>query len=465
MADQVYIPAYIKVHLGAPDSNAETVSVPFLTYIKNVASSEIYPTWPESAIRANMYAQISFALNRIYTEHYRARGYNFDITSLPAYDQNFVYNRSIFGPMETIGNELFNDYVARGDNVEPLLTVYCDGRTTTCKGLSQWGTVDLANQGMTPYQILQRYYGNDIRIRRNAPILNITQSYPGYPLRLGSTGANVALIQNQLNYVHRAYSTVPRILTVDGRFGKDTEDSVKEFQKIFQLPQDGIVGKGTWYKLLYIYNAVRKLEDLHSQGEQMGNVPKDFQRTLKLGDSGKDVNIVQFYINNIASFNPSVPSVTVTSTFDPDTVDAVKDFQRYVGLPATGELDRATFDRLYNSYQGTLLAHESIFRQPSTKKYPGTPLRPGSTGDDVRTLQLYLLALAKAYPEIPQVVAIGYFGDLTEKAVLAFQKRFGLKEDGIVGQETWNKITSEYQSIRSRVINTFRPIREDLREI
>lgn len=465
MADQVYIPAYIRVHLGSPDANVETVTVPFLTYIKNVASSEIYPTWPESAIRANMYAEISFALNRIFTEHYRSRGYNFDITSLPAYDQNFVYNRSIFGPMETIGNELFNDYIVRGGHVEPLLAVYCDGKTTTCKGLSQWGTVDLAGQGLTPLQILQRYYGNDIEIRRNAPILNITQSYPGYPLRLGSSGDNVAFIQNELNAVNKSYSTIPKIVAVDGRFGKGTEDAVKEFQKTFQLPQDGIVGKGTWYKLLYIYNAVKKLETLHSQGQQLATAPKDFQRTLRLGDSGKDVNIVQFYINTIASFNPSVPSVTVTSSFDPDTVAAVRDFQRYVGLPVTGELDRATFDRLYNSYQGTLLAHEAIFRRPETQKYPGVALRPGSTGEDVRTLQLYLLAIAKAYPDIPQVVAIGYFGDLTEKAILAFQRKFGINPDGVVGQDTWNKITSEYRNIRSRVIQTFLSYREDIIKI
>ncbi len=455
MPEQVYIPAYIKVHLGAPDSNAETVTVPFLTYVKNVASSEVYPTWPENAIRANMYAQISFALNRIFTEHYRTRGYNFDITSLPAYDQNFVYNRSIFGPMETIGNELFNDYIARTNHAEPLLAVYCDGRTSTCKGLSQWGSVDLANQGLTPFQILQRYYGNDIQIRRNAPILDVTQSYPGYALKLGSSGANVAFVQNELNYVHRSYSTIPKIVAVDGKFGKDTEDSVKEFQKIFQLQQDGIVGKGTWYKLLYIYSAVRKLATLHSEGEKLGSAPKDFQRTLKLGDSGKDVNIVQFYINNIANFNPSVPSVPMSSTYDPETVDAVKAFQKYSGLTVTGELDRETFDRLYNDYQGTILAHESIFRQESPKTYPGAPLRPGSTGAEVRNLQLYLLALAKANPDIPQVVAIGYFGDLTEKAVRAFQKKFGLKEDGIVGEETWNRITQEYQKVKSSVIKTF----------
>lgn len=448
MPDQVYIPAYIRVHLGKPDSDAETVTVPFLTYVKNVASSEIYPTWPENAIRANMFAQISFALNRIYTEHYRARGYDFDITSLSAHDQSYVHNRGIFGPMETIGNELFNDYIVRGDNVEPLLTTYCDGRETTCEGLSQWGTVDLANRGKTPFQMLQQYYGNDIRIIRNAPILDITESYPGYALKVGSTGDNVALIQNQLNYVNRSYSTVPKILAVDGVFAKDTEDAVKEFQKIFELPVDGIVGKGTWYKLLYIYNAVRKLATLQSDGEKMKDAPRDFQRTLRLGDSGKDVNIAQFYINNVAGYNRSVPSVSITGTYGPETVAAVKEFQKSAGLPVNGELNRATFDKLYNEYRGTVLAQDAIFRQPTPKKYPGAPIRPGSTGEDVRVMQLYLLAVAKAQPDIPEVVAIGYFGDMTERAVRAFQKKHGLPQDGIVGPDTWNKLTAEYQKVR-----------------
>lgn len=455
MASLVYIPAYMRVKLGSPDSDAQTVSVPFLLYVKNVASSEIYPTWPESAIRANMYAQISFALNRIYTEHYRSRGYDFDITSEHNYDQSFVNERGIFGPMEKIGNELFNDYIVRGDNVEPLLASYCDGRASNCEGLKQWGTVDLANQGLTPLQILQRYYGNDIQIVRNAPILDVTQSYPGYPLRSGDRGANVATIQNELNRVGQSYPSVPKIDPVDGIFGAGTENAVKAFQSAFQLTPDGIVGKDTWYKLLYIYNAVKQLASLHSEGEKLRDVPKDFQRTLRLGDRGKDVNILQFYINTIANSNSAIPSVTITSTYNPETEAAVKAFQSYAGLPQTGVTDRTTFDRIYNEYQGVVLAHQSLFRQATPKKYPGAPLRPGSTGSDVTAMQLYLLAISRKYPEIPQVVAIGYFGDMTEKAVRAFQKKYDLPQDGIVGPATWNKIISVYSQIAPSVIRTF----------
>ena len=455
MAEPVYIPAYIRVKLGSPDSDSQTVSVPFLAYVKNVASSEIYPTWPESAIRANMYAQISFALNRIYTEHYRARGYDFDITSLPDYDQTFVNERGIFGPMEKIGNELFNDYIVRGDNVEPLLAAYCDGRTSTCAGLQQWGTVDLAGKGMTPLQILQQYYGNDIQIVRNAPILNVTQSYPGYPLRKGDRGANVATIQNELNRVSKSYPSIPKIDPVDGNFGAETENAVKAFQKAFQLTEDGVVGKDTWYKLLYIYNAVKNLASLHSEGVKLRDVPKDFQRTLRLGDRGKDVNIMQFYIDTIANSNPAVPSVGITGNYNPETVAAVKAFQSYAGLPVTGETNKTTFDKIYNDYQGVILAHEALFRQATPKKYPGAPLRPGSTGNDVRALQLYLLAISKKIPEIPQVVAIGYFGDMTEQAVRAFQKKYELPQDGVVGPATWDKIISVYTQIAPSVIRTF----------
>ena len=167
MPNQPIIPAYITVHLGAPESNAENVTVPFSDYIKNVASSEIYPTWPENAIRANIYAQISYALNRYYTQYYRSRGYNFDITNSIAIDQSFVYGRDYFENVSEIVDELFNDYVVKGGGVEPYFTAYCDGEEIRCEGLEQWGTVDLANQGYTPLEILQYYYGNDISIVKN----------------------------------------------------------------------------------------------------------------------------------------------------------------------------------------------------------------------------------------------------------------------------------------------------------
>lgn len=451
MPERVYVPAYITVHLGAPKEDAENVRVPFLTYVKNVASSEIYPTWPEESIRANMYAQVTFALNRIFTEHYRTRGFDFDITSLPAYDQAYVHNRNIFEPMDQIGNEVFNDYIVRGDNIEPLFARYCDGKTSTCEGLSQWGTVDLAQQGLSPLDILKHYYGEDIRIIENAPIYDITESYPGFILKKGDKGPLVARIQNQLNRVGESYPNIPEISSADGVFGDSTDAAVRAFQKIFDMEVDGIVGKQTWYKLLYVYNAVKKLADLHSEGIILRGVPKEFARTLRFGDIGKDVHVVQYFINNVAAYNNAVPTVLITSTFGEPTRQAVMDFQQYVGLPQTGIVDRTTFDALYDEYRGTVLSHNELFKETKPRPFPGYLIRIGDAGEDVRILQLYLLAVADYYRgEIPLFRAIGNFGDLTEAAVKAFQEKFGLPPNGIVDEATWNRITEEYTKIRGK---------------
>lgn len=218
-----------------PGQAAENVTIPFAEYIKNVASSEIYPTWPEAAIRANILAQISFALNRIYTEHYPSQGYDFDITNNTQYDQNFVRNRDIFENISQIVDDIFNDYVVRQGSVEPLFTQYCNGTTSTCDGLSQWGTVDLADQGLIPYEILQYYFGDDINIVFGAPVQGIERSYPGVPLRQGSAGEDVRILQRQLNRISDNYPAIPKLL-VDGFFGVETEAAVREFQRIFNLP-------------------------------------------------------------------------------------------------------------------------------------------------------------------------------------------------------------------------------------
>ncbi|MEG2597769.1 MAG: spore cortex-lytic protein, partial [Oscillospiraceae bacterium] len=212
MSDYPSIPEYITVHLGAPnDRNARNIQVPFDYYIKNVASSEIYPTWPENAIRANVYAQISYALNRVYTEFYRSKGYDFDITNSTQYDQSFVEGRDIFQNISEIVDDIFNDYVVKQGSVEPYFTQYCNGTTVTCEGLSQWGTVKLAKEGLTPYEILQRYYGDDVDIIFNAPIAANIPSYPGIPLKRGSVGEEVRTIQRQLNRIGKNYPSISSI--------------------------------------------------------------------------------------------------------------------------------------------------------------------------------------------------------------------------------------------------------------
>ncbi|MEE1490921.1 MAG: peptidoglycan-binding protein, partial [Massilioclostridium sp.] len=275
-----YIPEFITVHLGAPNSNAPNVQVSFPEYIKNVASSEIYPTWPESSIRANIYAQISFALNRIYTEWYRSRGYDFDITNSTQYDQKFIQGRDIFDNVSQIVDEIFNNYVRRQGSVEPYFTQFCNGTTVTCDGLSQWGTVELARQGYTPYGILQYYYGDDIDIVRNAPIRAPIESYPGVALRVGMAGNDVKTIQTQLNRIANNYPSIPKIPSTDGIFGESTARSVREFQRIFNLTQDGIVGKSTWYKIKYIFTAVKQLGELASEGLRVEEVTVPYPPTL-----------------------------------------------------------------------------------------------------------------------------------------------------------------------------------------
>ena len=252
------IPQYITVHLGPPDSDAQNVTVTFAQYIKNVASSEIYPTWSEAAIYANIYAQISYALNRVYTRFYRSRGYDFDITSSTAYDQKFINGRTIFENIDAIVDEIFTTYIRRTGYIEPLAAKYCNGTTVTCNGLSQWGSENLAQQGYSSMQILNYYYGDDIELVRNTPISNVQDSYPGVPISIGNSGPSVIVIQSMINVIARAYPAIPAV-TIDGIFGESTERSVRTFQQIFNLTPDGIVGPGTWNRMVLLYVAILRL--------------------------------------------------------------------------------------------------------------------------------------------------------------------------------------------------------------
>lgn len=246
---QVVIPNPITVHLGAPGSYAQNVQVSFPDYVKNVASSEIYPTWPEASLTANIYAIITFALNRVYTEWYRSKGYDYDITNSTAYDQNFVYGRPIYDSISKIVDNIFNEYVRRQGQTAPYFTSFCNGTTVTCQGMSQWGTVTLANGGLTPLQILRRYYPNDVEIASTNIITGELSSYPGSPLKVGSTGLDVETIQTYLGRIRRNYPAIPAITDPAGTFGESTKNAVVKFQNIFGLTADGIVGKSTWFKL------------------------------------------------------------------------------------------------------------------------------------------------------------------------------------------------------------------------
>ena len=441
------IPESITVHLGPPDQPAQNVTLPFADYIANVASSEIYPTWPENAIRANIYAQISFALNRIYTEFYRSRGYDFDITNSIASDQSFVNGRDYFENIGQIVDELFTSYIVRQGFVEPLFAQYCDGVEVTCGGLSQWGTVSLANQGLTPYEILQYYYGDDISIVRNAPVASIDASAPDIPLRLGSAGDDVRSIQLRLNRISANYPSIPKIAIPDGVFSFDTEDAVRRFQEVFSLTPDGIVGPATWYRIQLIYNAVKRLNELDSEGIELSEVTQQYERELSEGDSGSEVANVQYLIAYLAQFYNTIPTVTIDGIYGSATADAVRSLQSTFDLPVTGAVDFATWDIAYRTYIGFLEAIPFKYVEGNVLPYPGVPLRLGSESDSVRVLQEYINYIANTYPEIPSLPVTGYFGEQTQNAVIALQNFFGLQPTGTVAAPTWTSIALLYSDL------------------
>ena len=445
MPDRPIVPEFITVHLGKPNAAARNVRVPFAQYIKNVASSEIYPTWPENALRANIYAEITFALNRVYTEHYRSRGYDFDITNSTQFDQYYVEGRDIFENISRVVDDIFNDYVVKQGQIQPYFTQYCAG---TCEGLSQWGTVALANQGYTPYRILQYYYGNDIDIVKNAPIKSNTPTYPGTPLRLGIGGEEVVEIQRELNRIAANDPSIPKISGSRGYFEQTTQNAVRQFQKIFNLESDGIVGKDTWYKIKRIYNGVKGLSELYSEGITISEAERKYERVLNKGSRGPSVKILQYYLYFLSYFNLKLPYISVDGIFGDETRDAVLAFQSLYGLDVDGIVGRDTWDMIQNAYAGVLTSLPDEYRSYSSLLYPGYIITTGASGKVVEQLQTYLKTIAANNPSIPDVTVDGYYGEETKKAVLAVQKLEGIEQNGQVGVLTWNAIVSLYNQFR-----------------
>lgn len=447
MNGEPYIPQTITVHLGRPSASAENVTLPFPEYIKNVASSEIYPTWPDEALRANIYAQISFALNRFYTEWYPSQGYDFDITNSTAFDQAFVPGRNIFDNISNIVDEIFNSYVVRNGSIEPYFTQYCNGTTTTCDGLSQWGTVPLAESGLSPLEILRSFYGEDINIVEDAPVRGAEQSYPGQPLRIGEAGNEIRYKQVQLNRISRNYPAIPKINPVDGIFGQETEAAVKAFQKIFNLTPDGIIGPATWYRIVYLFNSVKRLSELDSEGLTAEEISNEYPGVLSFGDTGPNVRNLQYFLAVVGEFYDTVPQIEITGVYDEATQNAVIAFQKAFGLTQDGIVGINTWQDLYRAYRGILASTNSL--EGGVALYPGVVLRTGTQGTAVETLQEYLQYLSETYSEIPFVPITGVFGNQTQAAVEAFQRLFGLQVTGIVGPAVWNSIASAYADLKS----------------
>ena len=448
--DKVIIPKNITVHLGKPAASARNVTVSFRDYIANVASSEVYPTWPEQALRANIHCQISLALNRIYTEWYPSKGYTFNITNSTSYDQYYVHGRTVFEVMVRITDDIFNTYLRKSGTVNPYYSEYCDGKSVTCPGLKQWGTVTLANNGRSALQILRYYYGSDIEIVRTSNIQSIPQSYPGSPLRQGDSGTAVFTLQRQLNRITKDYPFLGK-LTVDGVFGAKMTATVKAFQKQFNLTADGVVGRQTWYKISYIYVSVKDLAELTSEGEVSSGTLSDGTwggTVLRTGSTGSAVEQLQFWLNTLAQYESSIPSLTVDGVYGTGTANAVRAFQRKYGLTVDGVVGRATWTEVYDQFRSI----QSDNGTPNA--YPGTALREGASGQNVRLVQFWLKIARTVYPSLSNVTVDGRFGSATAAAVRRFQTYFGLTSDGVVGRTTWNKLYEVYNDIANKLLSS-----------
>jgi FOG: LysM repeat len=459
---EVFIPTHITVHLGAPASSARNVTVPFIDYIKNVASSEIYPSWPYQSLRANIHAIISIALNRVFTEWYRGKGYNFDITNNTQYDQYFVEGRNIYESVSVIADEIFNTYVVRPPGAEPYFTEYCSGSNVTCPGMKQWGTVDLANQGMNYLQILRYYYGQSVYVASTNNIQTPFESFPGN-LALGSQGQDVAMIQMQLARIRQNYPRIPA-LSVDGQYGSQTVAAVREFQTIFGISPTGTVDRSTWYRISNIYVAVMRLAELGSEGHRPPDVtppvppapPADyFNYTVVAGDSlwliaqkfGTTVDAIMS-LNGLTSTN-----LTIGQVLKIPSSSGGADYFNYTvvagdSLWQIAQKFGTTVDAIMslNGLTSTNLSIGQVLKIPSSgggsvprPPFPGT-LRLGSRGSNVTILQQNLNRVAAANSAIPRVATDGIFGAGTQQAVRAFQSYYGLASDGIVGQLTWNRL-------------------------
>ena len=352
--------------------------------------------------------------------------------------------------MVRLTDDIFNTYLRKTGTVNPYYSEYCDGKSVTCPGLKQWGTVTLAKQGKTPLQILKYYYGSNIEIVRTNNIQAIPQSYPGSPLRQGDSGTAVFTLQRQLNRIAKDYPFFGK-LTVDGVFGPRMASTVKTFQRQFNLTADGVVGRQTWYKISYIYVSVKDLAELTSEGETSSGTLSDGSwggTALRTGSTGSAVEQVQFWLNTLAQYESALPSLAVDGRYGAATASAVRAFQRRYGLTVDGVVGRETWNAIYNEFRSI----QSDNGTPNA--YPGTALREGASGQNVRLVQFWLKIAHTVYSRLNDLTVDGTFGAATTAAVKRFQTYFGLTSDGVVGRTTWNKLYEVYNDIANKLLSS-----------
>ena len=319
-----------------------------------------------------------------------------------------------------------------------------------CTGLSQWGSVELANQGLGYFDILKRYYGDNIELITDVAVENITSSAPPVDLTEGDQGRDVELVQIKLNRISENFPGIPKIERVDAFFDSETKRAVEKFQEIFDLTVDGIVGKATWYRIQFIYNAVKRLYSLNSEGLRIADLETRFEDTMKIGDRSAGVITVQYYLSYISLFVSTVTAPIVDGVFGNGTRESVVSFQKTYGLSESGVVDRVVWDRIERVYQDLLSQMPYQFSPGTILPFPGRVLRQGITGNDVRVLQEYLNYISDYYTEIPKVVIDGIYGPATARAVSEFKRIFNIPGDRErVSAQTWNAITNIYDDLYS----------------
>jgi peptidoglycan hydrolase-like protein with peptidoglycan-binding domain len=448
MHERPTIPETITVHMGRPEEDAPNIVVPFMDYIKNVASSELYPTWPENALRANILAEISNALNRVFTKYYPILGYNFDITNSPELDQSFIYGRTTFDNINRLVEELITSYISRRGDVEPLYTLNCNG-TPKCEGISLWGTVDLANQGLSVIDILRVYDGDDIVINSETNLAPIPGTIPYRMMKPGDSGEDIQDIQIRLNRIANNYPSIPKISPTDGEYNTQTVNAVMEFQRIFDLNQTGILDPATWIEIQKVYRSIKRLSDLGADDGALFNFNAPFPDKILLGEESLYVRVLQYYLAVVAQFFPTIPDVLIDGVFGVETQHSLRSFQGIYGLPITGIFDKETRDVLYNVYRGIINTLSNYFESlPAFAQFsPQYVMSYGMRGEDVKLLQEYIRKLASVFSDIPYVEADGVFGYNMRNAVMAVQNHFGLIPNGFVNGYTWDVICDAYKDI------------------
>ncbi len=443
------IPAYITVHLGAPDEEAENVTVSFPDYIKSVASTTIDPNIPEQALYAVIYAQISRALYRIIDRSYRKQGYGFDITNDPVLDLDYVYSAGVYGNINEIVDNIFNEYISREYDVDPINAEICyEG--IRCRGLSVEGSIEMAENGSGYEEILRYYYGRDIIIIRNATVSGLQNGiFFDYPMFQGQSGADISSLQIALNRISANYTTIPYIENTNGIYGGETSDAVREFQRIFDLNVTGRVEKDTYYKLLYVLDSLYRLNYLVYQGQQLEDIPAELRSELRYGSVGNLVKLLQYYLLFVSTFDGRVPPLDIIGVFGEKTYQSVTAFQRIFGFEPDGVVTQEVWNVLLDVYDGLYSSLPPSAFSETAVPYQGNILVLGSVGTEVRYLQSYLNKVAEIYPELPNLTVNGEFDDQTEDAVKAFQRLFGIKETGVVTSTTWNTLSQIYNAIKA----------------